>query len=72
MYAIIRPLLWFMISCASTPSLQTTMFYYQTDFLQLDAAVLGNARVIGWLGLMLGTVIYNAYLKNYPLRNIFL
>lgn len=44
------------------------MFYYQTEYLNLDASFLGNVRVVGWLGLMLGTSIYNKYLKRKKLQ----
>lgn len=66
-----RPMLWFMASCALIPSLQTTMFYYQTNVLHLDVSFLGTARVVGWAGLMLGTLVYNARLKYVPMRKIF-
>ena len=46
------------------------MFYYQTEVLHLEASFLGTARVIGWFSLMLGTYIYNRYLKHKKLRNI--
>ncbi|XP_048562835.1 probable folate-biopterin transporter 4 isoform X2 [Triticum urartu] len=35
-----------------------------------EASFLGTARVIGWFNLMLGTYIYNRYLKHKKLRNI--
>ena len=46
------------------------MFYYQTEVLHLEASFLGTASVIGWFNLMLGTYIYNRYLKHKKLRNI--
>ncbi|VAH75455.1 unnamed protein product [Triticum turgidum subsp. durum] len=42
----------------------------QTEVLHLEASFLGTARVIGWFSLMLGTYIYNRYLKHKKLRNI--
>ncbi|CAF1868595.1 hypothetical protein Bca4012_034171 [Brassica carinata] len=45
------------------PNLSTVMFYYQTDVLQLDASF-----VVGCLGLMLRTFIYNRYLTNMTLH----
>ncbi|MBA0843852.1 hypothetical protein Goarm_001005, partial [Gossypium armourianum] len=41
-----------------------------TEFLKLEASFLGTVRVIGWLGLMLGTFTYNQYLKKMKLRRI--
>eukprot|EP00897_Mesotaenium_endlicherianum_P010963 jgi/Mesen1/9896/ME000070S09174 len=66
-----RPLLWFMLSCACIPSLGTMMFYYHTDHLRLDPAFLGTSRVVGWAGLMGGTLLYTARLKAVRLRTIF-
>ncbi|KAK6934433.1 Biopterin transporter family [Dillenia turbinata] len=67
---ILRPMAWFFLAHVTVPNLSTIMFYYHTEFLKLDASFLGTARVIGWLGLMLGTFIYNHYLKNVKLRKI--
>ncbi|RVW40306.1 putative folate-biopterin transporter 4 [Vitis vinifera] len=41
-----------------------------TEFLNLEASFLGTVRVVGWLGLMLGTFTYNHYLKKMRLRRI--
>ncbi|XP_010448741.1 PREDICTED: probable folate-biopterin transporter 4 [Camelina sativa] len=65
---ILRPMAWFFIAHITVPNLSTVMFYYQTEVLQLDASFLGTARVVGWLGLMIGTFIYNRYLTNMTLR----
>uniref|UniRef100_A0A1D1YWC3 5'-methylthioadenosine/S-adenosylhomocysteine nucleosidase n=1 Tax=Anthurium amnicola TaxID=1678845 RepID=A0A1D1YWC3_9ARAE len=67
---ILRPMAWFFLSHISIPNLATIMFYYQTEVLHLDASFLGTARVIGWFGLMLGTFIYNRYLKRLRLRRM--
>ncbi|XP_047055664.1 probable folate-biopterin transporter 4 [Lolium rigidum] len=68
--AILRPMAWFFISNAAIPNISSVMFYYQTEVLHLEASFLGTARVIGWFSLMLGTYIYNRYLKHKKLRNI--
>lgn len=65
---IIRPMTWFFMANVVVPNLSTVMFYYQTEYLNLEASFLGTTRVLGWLGLMLGTLIYNRYLKNMKLR----
>ncbi|KAI5062379.1 hypothetical protein GOP47_0022918 [Adiantum capillus-veneris] len=66
-----QPMLWFFMAQVSIPSLSTVMFYYQTNHLLLDASFLGTARLVGWGALMLGTFIYNQYLKKVELRRIF-
>lgn len=63
---------WFFLAQITVPNLSTVMFYYQTEVLNLDGSFLGTARVVGWLGLMLGTFTYNRYLKTMKLRKILL
>lgn len=63
-----RPMAWFFLAHITFPNISTVMFYYQTEFLNLDASFLGNVRVIGWLGLILGTSVYNKYLKRKKLQ----
>lgn len=67
---ILRPMAWFFFSHIAVPNLSTVMFYYQTEVLHLEASFLGTARVIGWLGLMLGTYIYNTWFKHMKLRRV--
>lgn len=69
---ILRPMTWFFLAHVTVPNLSTIMFYYQTEALKLEASFLGTTRVIGWLGLMLGTFIYNRYLKKMKLCRILL
>ncbi|KAK8954680.1 putative folate-biopterin transporter 4 [Platanthera zijinensis] len=67
---ILRPMAWFFLSHVTVPNLSTVMFYYQTEVLHLEPSFLGASRVIGWLSLMVGTYIYNRYLKRMKLRRI--
>ncbi|MED6111923.1 hypothetical protein PIB30_056791 [Stylosanthes scabra] len=67
---ILRPMSWFLLAHVAVPNLSTVIFYYQTEVLQLEASFLGTARVVGWLGLMLGTFIYNRHLNYMTLRKI--
>nr|XP_048323524.1 probable folate-biopterin transporter 4 isoform X2 [Ziziphus jujuba var. spinosa] len=69
---IFRPMAWFFLAHITVPNLSTSMFYYQTEYLKLEASFLGTARVVGWLGLMFGTFTYNKYLKTMKLRKILL
>lgn len=61
---------WFFLAHVTVPNLSTIMFYYQSEVLSLDASFLGTVRVVGWLALMLGTFIYNRFLKKMKLRRI--
>lgn len=67
---ILRPMAWFFLAHVTVPNLSTVMFYYQTEFLNLEPSFLGTTRVVGWLGLILGTFIYNRHLKKMKLRRI--
>lgn len=69
---ILRPMAWFFLALVTSPNISTIMFYYQTEYLKLDASFLGTTRVVGWLGLMLGTLVYNRYLKKMKLRRTLL
>ncbi|XP_045824773.1 probable folate-biopterin transporter 4 [Trifolium pratense] len=67
---ILRPMTWFFLAHITVPNLSTVLFYYETEVLKLEASFLGTVRVVGWLGLMLGTFIYNRHLKHMTLRRI--
>ncbi|PIA62346.1 hypothetical protein AQUCO_00200381v1 [Aquilegia coerulea] len=65
---ILRPMAWFFLAQIIVPNLSTVMFYYHTEFLHLEPSFLATARVVGWIGLMIGTFMYNRYLKHMKLR----
>ncbi|XP_074348385.1 putative folate-biopterin transporter 4 [Apium graveolens] len=67
---ILRPMAWFFLAQVTVPNLSTMMFFYQTEFLKLEASFLGTTRVVGWLGLMFGTYLYNRHLQKIKLRRI--
>ncbi|KAK2387248.1 Major facilitator superfamily protein [Trifolium repens] len=67
---ILRPMSWFFLAHITVPNLSTVLFYYETEVLKLEASFLGTVRVVGWLGLMFGTFIYNRHLKRMTLRRI--
>ncbi|KAJ4975287.1 hypothetical protein NE237_000393 [Protea cynaroides] len=67
---ILRPMTWFFLAHVTVPNLSSVMFYYQTEFLNLDASFLGTTRIVGWLGLVVGTFIFNRFLKSMKLRRI--
>jgi len=63
-------LAWFAVSYAMIPILTGTMFFYQTQHLKLDPTFLGLAKVVGQIGLLLGSIIYNRFLKDISLRKL--
>eukprot|EP00246_Nothoceros_aenigmaticus_P004361 TRINITY_DN15875_c0_g1_i1.p1 TRINITY_DN15875_c0_g1~~TRINITY_DN15875_c0_g1_i1.p1 ORF type:complete len:983 (+),score=127.90 TRINITY_DN15875_c0_g1_i1:847-3795(+) len=67
---ISRPLLWFVASYAMIPALGSSLFFFQTQELHIDPAFLGLQKVVGQLGLMAGSVMFNRYLKQLPLRKV--
>ncbi|GJP33197.1 hypothetical protein CLOM_g17756 [Closterium sp. NIES-68] len=69
---IFWPMAWFMASCAVVPTLSSSLFYFHTNHLHLDPSFLGSTKVVGWAGLMLGTLLYNTRLKYVPIRRIFM
>ncbi|KAK4484832.1 hypothetical protein RD792_007431 [Penstemon davidsonii] len=69
---ILRPMAWFFLAHVTVPNLSTIMFYYQTETLKLEASFLGTVRVVGWFGLMFGTLVYNRFLQKMKLRSILL
>lgn len=67
---ILYPLSWFMASYAMIPTLAGTMFFFQTQHLNIDPSVVGMSKVMGQVGLMGGSMVYSRYLKGVPLRKL--
>ncbi|KAF1890623.1 hypothetical protein Lal_00013218 [Lupinus albus] len=61
---------WFAASYAIIPALTGTMFFYQTEYLQINSSVLGISKVFGQATMLLWGIIYNQYLKSVPSRKI--
>ncbi|KAE9594861.1 putative folate-biopterin transporter, major facilitator superfamily domain-containing protein [Lupinus albus] len=57
-------------SYAIIPALTGTMFFYQTEYLQINSSVLGISKVFGQATMLLWGIIYNQYLKSVPSRKI--
>ncbi|OIW20430.1 hypothetical protein TanjilG_11129 [Lupinus angustifolius] len=68
--SISAPLIWIVGSIAMVPMLSGSIFCYQTQVLNLDPTVIGMSRVVGQLVLLSGTVLYNRYWKNFPMRKL--
>lgn len=69
--ALHRPLLWFLSSFGFIPGLGSSMFFFHTEHLGLNASVLGLARLVGQVGLIFGSMLYNKALKGVPVRRLF-
>lgn len=67
---VVKPLLWFVASYAMIPTLGSSLFFFQTQELHIDPAFLGIQKVVGQLGLMAGSVLFNRHLKHLPLRKV--
>ena len=61
---------WFAASYAIIPALTGTMFFYQTQYLKIDASVLGISKVFGQAITLLWGVIYNRRLKTVRPRKL--
>ncbi|GAB2294590.1 hypothetical protein Dimus_028791 [Dionaea muscipula] len=67
---VLRPMAWFFLAHVTMPNLSTIMFYYETEFLKLEASFLGTMRFVSWLGIILGGLTYGEYLMKEKLRRI--
>ncbi|KAL7225079.1 hypothetical protein ACSBR1_020392 [Camellia fascicularis] len=61
---------WFALSYAIIPALTGTIFFYQTQHLELDSSVLGVSKVFGQVAMLLWGVAYNQHLKFVPLKKL--
>ena len=64
------PLTWLVASTTMVPMLTGSIFCYQTQYLNLDPAIIGMSKVIGQVVLLLLTVMYNRRWKNIPMRKL--
>lgn len=67
---IAYPVAWFAASIGMTPLLTGTMFFYHTQHLKINPHILALAKVVGQMSLLLGSFIYNRFLKKVPLRKL--
>ncbi|KNA15657.1 hypothetical protein SOVF_096190 [Spinacia oleracea] len=61
---------WIVVSYAMIPVLTGTMFYYQTEALNMDSSVLGISKVFGQVGMLLWSFVYNKSLKSTSPRKV--
>lgn len=67
---IFRSITWFAASYAIIPALTGTMFYYQTEYLNIESSVLGISKVFGQAAMLLWGVMYKRHLKSIQPRKL--
>lgn len=61
---------WFTASYAMIPALTGTMFFYQTQYLNIDSSILGISKVFGQVAMLIWSAAYNKHLKLVPPRKL--
>ncbi len=56
----------------AAPGQTTAIYYFQTNVLDFSPELLGRVRLAGALASLAGVAVYNAALKDVPLRRMFL
>ncbi|KAL4557544.1 hypothetical protein LXL04_035726 [Taraxacum kok-saghyz] len=67
---IYQPISWFAASCAIIPALTSTMFYFQTQHLNIESSTLGISKVYGQVAMLTWGIVYNRRLKSIPPRKL--
>ncbi|CAL9104606.1 unnamed protein product [Musa textilis] len=67
---ISRSIAWFSTSYAVIPLLNGTMFFYQTQHLNLDPSIIGFSKVFGQAALLVWSVAYNKQFRKFPAKRI--
>uniref|UniRef100_A0A6N2LUY7 Uncharacterized protein n=1 Tax=Salix viminalis TaxID=40686 RepID=A0A6N2LUY7_SALVM len=67
---IARSITWLAASNAIVPALTGTMFFYQTQYLNINSSVLGISKVFGQAAMLLWSLIYNRFLKSVPSKKL--
>ncbi|MCO5561476.1 hypothetical protein L7F22_015097 [Adiantum nelumboides] len=67
---IALPLAWFASSYAVIPAMGGSLFFFQTQHLKIHPTFLGLAKVIGQMGLLAGSLLYNRFWKNSSPRKV--
>ncbi|KAI5063327.1 hypothetical protein GOP47_0021874 [Adiantum capillus-veneris] len=69
---IALPLAWFAASYACIPAMGGSLFFFQTQHLKIHPTFLGLAKVMGQMGLLAGSLLYNRYWKSSSPRKMLL
>lgn len=64
--------LWVFLSGAVSPGYSQVFFFFSTDVLKFTPEFLGTVSAFGFVFLLIGTLIYNAFFKDVSFRRIFL
>ncbi|KAJ0396259.1 hypothetical protein ATCC90586_006409 [Pythium insidiosum] len=64
--------LWVFLSGAVSPGYSQVFFYFSTDVLKFTPEFLGTVSAFGFVFLLIGTLIFNAFFKDVSFRRIFL
>lgn len=64
--------LWVFLSGAISPGYSQVFFYFSTDVLKFTPEFLGTVSAFGFVFLLIGTLVYNAFFKDVSFRRIFL
>ncbi|KAF6139987.1 hypothetical protein GIB67_020378 [Kingdonia uniflora] len=62
----------FIFAWQATPHSESAMFYFTTNKLGFTPEFLGRVKLVTSVASLLGVGLYNGFLKNVPLRKIFL
>ncbi|RHY27355.1 hypothetical protein DYB32_006847, partial [Aphanomyces invadans] len=66
-----RAALFLFAATAISPSFGQIQFYFVTEELHFSEEFLGNMNALGFVFLMVGTIVYNSCFKNVPFRTMF-
>ncbi|CAN6485833.1 unnamed protein product [Victoria cruziana] len=67
---ILFPLTWAALSTAVVPTLSGSVFYFQTQILNVDPSVIGVSKVIGQMVVLSASILYDRVLKKLPVRKL--
>ncbi|CAL9195231.1 unnamed protein product [Musa hybrid cultivar] len=62
----------FLFLWQATPQSESAMFFFVTNKLGFTPEFLGRVKLVTSVASLVGVALYNSYLKNVPLRKIFL
>ncbi|KAL4183950.1 hypothetical protein AMTRI_Chr11g100860 [Amborella trichopoda] len=64
---IFRLIIWVLASTAMVPTLSSALFYYYTQHLKIKPSVIGASKVLGMVGVLIGSFLYGRFFSNISL-----